>query len=88
VFDPRIAIPSSEASLQEDGAELAAVDMRKECIRGKCQICSLPYDDYAPQIRCKLCRMLILVCDSCQKSTIPSADGLLRCDICVARSRS
>ena len=35
-------------------------------IVGKCLLCCCPYDDYASQTRCSLCRMLVLVCDNCR----------------------
>ena len=50
VFDPRIAVPSTENS---------------EEIIGSCCICSKLFDDYSRQCRCSKCRVLILVCDDC-----------------------
>ncbi|KAJ0976430.1 hypothetical protein J5N97_018395 [Dioscorea zingiberensis] len=35
-------------------------------ILGTCLICGLPFDDYSSRCRCMHCRMLVLVCYSCQ----------------------
>lgn len=35
-------------------------------ILGACLICHSPFDDYSSRCRCKHCRMLVLVCYSCQ----------------------
>jgi predicted sulfurtransferase len=53
VYDPRIAV-----SYTGDEAS-------KEVV-GKCAICDILYDDYTAQIRCKMCRMLVLCCDTCR----------------------
>jgi hypothetical protein len=34
-------------------------------IIGKCLLCESRFDDYSRQNRCGICRMLVLVCDSC-----------------------
>ena len=119
MFDPRIAIPSNEASLYRENA-IVSVHAADSCpiedvpiaahdddivgidsitqdvvhihadskslpalsccgrssgrgsssccddIVGKCLLCCCPYDDYASQTRCSLCRMLVLVCDNCR----------------------
>ncbi|CAL5330072.1 unnamed protein product [Camellia sinensis] len=36
-------------------------------ILGACLLCSSSFDDYSSRSRCTYCRMLVLVCDSCQK---------------------
>mgnify|MGYP001945559807 CR=1 FL=1 len=74
VYDPRIAVP-----YKSEGA--------RQCI-GVCLVCSAAYDDYAAQIRCSQCRMLVLVCDACRDIGAPESlqDSLL-CDHCVAHGR-
>lgn len=44
---------------------------------GSCLLCGFPYDDYSSRNRCKYCRMLVLVCDSCQKTS-----GSYACELC------
>ncbi|GJN35210.1 hypothetical protein PR202_gb23959 [Eleusine coracana subsp. coracana] len=41
----------------------------KENILGNCLICHSSYDDYSSRCRCNHCRMLVLVCPTCQDST-------------------
>lgn len=50
VYDPRIALSYP----------------RKEEVVGRCRICSTSFDDYSAKTRCRRCRMLQLVCDSCR----------------------
>ncbi|XP_057493087.1 rhodanese-like domain-containing protein 6 isoform X3 [Actinidia eriantha] len=38
-------------------------------ILGTCLLCSSPFDDYSSRSRCTHCRMLVLVCDCCQKKS-------------------
>ncbi|KAH0850697.1 hypothetical protein HID58_095313, partial [Brassica napus] len=38
----------------------------KEDIIGCCLLCNNTFDDYSPRCRCRLCRMLVLVCNHCQ----------------------
>lgn len=38
-------------------------------IVGSCLLCGSPFDDYSSRCRCNNCRMLVLVCDSCQVCT-------------------
>lgn len=38
-------------------------------VLGTCLLCSSPFDDYSSRNRCTYCRMLVLVCNSCQKKT-------------------
>ncbi|KAL8170783.1 hypothetical protein V2J09_022587 [Rumex salicifolius] len=47
------------------------------CILGKCLLCGSPYDDYSLRCRCTFCRMLVLVCNDCQKESIEYV-----CEIC------
>ncbi|KAF4347253.1 hypothetical protein G4B88_015763 [Cannabis sativa] len=46
-------------------------------ILGTCLLCRLPFDDYSSRLRCTYCRMLILVCYSCQKESFASV-----CELC------
>ncbi|TVU49729.1 hypothetical protein EJB05_01058 [Eragrostis curvula] len=46
-----------------------SVGSRKENILGTCLICNSSYDDYSFRCRCSHCRMLVLVCPTCQDST-------------------
>ncbi|CAB4315769.1 unnamed protein product [Prunus armeniaca] len=36
-------------------------------ILGTCLLCGVSFDDYSSRLRCSYCRMLVLVCDSCQQ---------------------
>ena len=54
VYDPRIALPYPGSG------------PAREQVVGRCRVCSSPFDDYAAQVRCRLCRMLQLVCDDCR----------------------
>jgi hypothetical protein len=38
----------------------------RDPIVGRCRLCRSPYDDYRAKTRCSLCRMLVLVCDTCR----------------------
>ncbi|XP_062204412.1 rhodanese-like domain-containing protein 6 isoform X2 [Phragmites australis] len=46
-----------------------SVGSLKENILGTCLICGSSYDDYSACCRCSHCRMLVLVCPTCQDST-------------------
>jgi predicted sulfurtransferase len=59
VYDPRIAVPYSG-------------EVAKMQVLGRCALCSLPFDDYSAQVRCRICRMLVLCCDSCRSPTTPT----------------
>ena len=43
-----------------------SVGSSKEDIIGCCLLCNNTFDDYSPRCRCRLCRMLVLVCNHCQ----------------------
>ncbi|CAN7019695.1 hypothetical protein BRARA_F00588 [Brassica rapa] len=43
-----------------------SVGSSKEDIVGCCLLCNNTFDDYSPRCRCRLCRMLVLVCNHCQ----------------------
>ncbi|CAN6469677.1 unnamed protein product [Victoria cruziana] len=45
---------------------------------GSCLICGAPFDDYSSRCRCHLCRMLVLVCDNCQKK----GSNIYICELC------
>ncbi|KAI3990228.1 hypothetical protein MKX01_029206 [Papaver californicum] len=50
---------------------------------GSCLLCGLSFDDYSSRCRCTYCRMLVLVCGSCQKK-----DGVdYVCELCKKQSK-
>ncbi|XP_024545346.1 rhodanese-like domain-containing protein 6 isoform X2 [Selaginella moellendorffii] len=49
---------------------------------GCCYSCKSPYDDYTPRLRCSMCRMLVLLCESC-KASVPYL-----CELCAANRHS
>jgi len=49
----------------------------KENILGACLMCGSSFDDYSSRCRCSHCRMLVLVCPTCQDSTKEYA-----CELC------
>ncbi|XP_024545367.1 rhodanese-like domain-containing protein 6 isoform X1 [Selaginella moellendorffii] len=49
---------------------------------GCCYSCKSPYDDYTPRLRCSMCRMLVLLCESC-KASVPYL-----CELCAANQHS
>ncbi|CAD6267459.1 unnamed protein product [Miscanthus lutarioriparius] len=54
-----------------------SVGSLKENILGACLICGSSFDDYSSRCRCSHCRMLVLVCPTCQDSTKEFA-----CELC------
>ncbi|GAB4835665.1 Rhodanese-like domain-containing protein 6 [Ancistrocladus abbreviatus] len=44
-----------------------SVGSSRDSIIGKCLFCGSSFDDYSSRSRCILCRMLVLVCNNCQK---------------------
>lgn len=54
-----------------------SVGSLKENILGACLICGSSFDDYSSRCRCSHCRMLVLVCPTCQDSTEEYA-----CELC------
>nr|XP_011466188.1 PREDICTED: rhodanese-like domain-containing protein 6 isoform X2 [Fragaria vesca subsp. vesca] len=46
-------------------------------ILGACLLCGTSYDDYSSRLRCTYCRMLVLVCDSCQRK-----GSVYVCELC------
>ena len=74
VYDPRRAIPSEQGT---------------ENVIGKCFRCAKLYDDYSSEIRCSQCRMLVLICDECEKSRCEKVQAFIRsvqCERCVNSS--
>ena len=73
VYDPRISVPYANCN----------------SVIGRCMICDSPADDYRPQIRCKSCRMLVLVCVTCIDSSKDNAEFQFRlyCEQCVCADR-
>ncbi|XP_077218501.1 rhodanese-like domain protein [Tasmannia lanceolata] len=47
-------------------------------IVGSCLLCGSSYDDYSSRCRCTYCRMLVLVCESCQRK----AASVYVCELC------
>ncbi|KAL6278474.1 hypothetical protein ACE6H2_022075 [Prunus campanulata] len=46
-------------------------------ILGTCLLCGVSFDDYSSRLRCSYCRMLVLVCDSCQRK-----GSVYVCELC------
>ncbi|KAM5560993.1 rhodanese-like domain-containing protein 6 [Rosa sericea] len=46
-------------------------------ILGACLLCGTSFDDYSSRLRCTYCRMLVLVCDSCQRK-----GSVYVCELC------
>lgn len=64
VYDPRLAT--------------GYANKMNECI-GKCLVCSSLCDDYRHKKRCELCRVLVLVCDTC---AVGHDHSSLLCEYC------
>lgn len=47
-------------------------------VMGNCLLCHASFDDYSSRSRCKYCRMLVLVCDSCQEK-----NSSYICEVCL-----
>ncbi|KAK9084399.1 hypothetical protein Scep_030870 [Stephania cephalantha] len=54
-----------------------SVGSSKMDIIGSCLLCGSPFDNYSSRCRCAYCRMLVLVCDSCQKDDMDYV-----CELC------
>ncbi|CAK8572538.1 unnamed protein product [Lathyrus sativus] len=67
VFDHRISVGGSEAS----------------STIGTCLICQCSFDDYSSRCRCTYCRMLVLVCESCQNES-----ALYVCELCQKQGKA
>ncbi|CAI8603559.1 unnamed protein product [Vicia faba] len=67
VFDHRISVGGSEAS----------------STIGTCLICQCSFDDYSSRCRCTHCRMLVLVCESCQNES-----ALYVCELCQKQGKA
>ncbi|XP_065854508.1 rhodanese-like domain-containing protein 6 isoform X2 [Euphorbia lathyris] len=46
-------------------------------VLGNCLLCGMSFDDYSSRCRCSYCRMLVLVCPSCQKK-----EAAFVCELC------
>lgn len=46
-----------------------SVGSLKETLLGTCLLCGSSFDDYSSRCRCSHCRMLVLVCSTCQNSS-------------------
>ena len=64
VYDPRISVSSSEGA----------------AIIGRCLGCTAACDDYSFQVRCHLCRVLVLACGDCRGREQP-----FTCELCEKR---
>lgn len=53
-------------------------------IMGACLLCSSPFDDYSSRCRCSYCRMLVLVCDSCQQK----GSDQYACELCQKQRKA
>ncbi|CAN8294674.1 unnamed protein product [Cochlearia groenlandica] len=54
-----------------------SVGSSKEDVIGSCLLCNNTFDDYSPRCRCRLCRMLVLVCNHCQVN-----EDIYVCELC------
>uniref|UniRef100_A0A7S2V3B9 Rhodanese domain-containing protein n=1 Tax=Fibrocapsa japonica TaxID=94617 RepID=A0A7S2V3B9_9STRA len=70
VYDPRIAVAPRDSSL----------------VVGQCALCSAKYDNYEADIRCSLCRMLVLACDECQNDRKEELESIV-CEHCHLSGR-
>ncbi|RDX75292.1 Rhodanese-like domain-containing protein 6, partial [Mucuna pruriens] len=50
---------------------------------GTCLICQCSFDDYSSRCRCTYCRMLVLVCGSCQKESTQYV-----CELCQKQGKA
>ncbi|XP_020222166.1 rhodanese-like domain-containing protein 6 [Cajanus cajan] len=50
---------------------------------GTCLICQCSFDDYSSRCRCTYCRMLVLVCSSCQNESTPYV-----CELCQKQGKA
>jgi predicted sulfurtransferase len=70
VYDPRRALPYEHHS---------------ETI-GRCRYCDCCYDDYSPETRCKVCRVLQLVCPTCLETNQSYHHHGIVCQACDSMS--
>ena len=66
VYDPRRALP---------------YEYHSETI-GRCRYCDDAYDDYSQETRCKVCRVLQLVCPACIETNQSYRQEGIRCKSC------
>ncbi|XP_037432984.1 rhodanese-like domain-containing protein 6 [Triticum dicoccoides] len=59
-----------------------SVGSNKDNILGTCLICGSTYDDYSSRCRCSNCRMLVLVCSTCQDSNKEYV-----CELCLKNGK-
>ncbi|KQJ86306.1 rhodanese-like domain-containing protein 6 isoform X4 [Brachypodium distachyon] len=59
-----------------------SVGSLKDNILGTCLICGSTYDDYSSRCRCTHCRILVLVCSTCQDSTKEYV-----CELCLRNGK-
>ena len=71
-FDPRISVPSRDNASE---------------VIGRCLLCDGLFDDYSRQLRCKHCRLLVLVCDACVDTEREGTAGVLVCETCQQAAR-
>eukprot|EP01018_Ginkgo_biloba_P025676 Gb_11083 [translate_table: standard] len=56
---------------------------------GSCLLCANPFDDYSARCRCSYCRMLVLVCSTCQGlSTSKVESPTYICELCRKRGHN
>lgn len=77
VYDPRISV--GHASLAAELDTGAAVE--GDTVVGECTGCGSKYDDYSFQVRCALCRVLVLACPACR-----GMREQFECELCVKRA--
>jgi len=64
VFDRRGALDAKGHGLEEGNSS----EVKSNCVIGKCQYCSDPYDVFHPENVCTVCREPVLVCEKCQSN--------------------
>ncbi|KAI4301691.1 hypothetical protein L6164_034942 [Bauhinia variegata] len=53
-------------------------------IVGTCLLCGCSFDNYSPRCRCTYCRMLVLVCSSCQQKEA----AVYACELCQKQGKA
>ncbi|KAG0576547.1 hypothetical protein KC19_5G088800 [Ceratodon purpureus] len=60
-----------------------AVASSNEEVVGRCLLCNAPFDDYSARNRCSTCRLLVLICKSCQGAGDSSVSSVKYvCELC------
>lgn len=66
-----------------------AVASSSEEIVGRCLLCKAPFDDYFARNRCSLCRLLVLICPTCQGAgNSPASSAKYVCELCEVNQKA